>query len=155
MKEGQHRYKYAKQLNGFGRYGEIELDIKISKTKSIVVDDCQWKTLKTSYSKFEEINTLKNWKKSALLAAETLLECYELPEPIEIKIKDIVGLYVDTTPTCIGIAVVIGVFDYLEHPLNQEDLIRLDDFVSKNNSFEVIPDFTELTIWGLKRKKTV
>lgn len=140
MKTGSHTYSYAKQKNGKGRFGRVEIEINAIQSESKVVDNCQWKTLRTSYPNSQGVTI---WKNSALEAAKSIIEVLEL-ENIEIKINDIVGSNADTVPSHIGVVMIIGVFDLLEIPLNKIQLDLIDDFVSENNDFELIPNYKEL-----------
>lgn len=148
MKKGSHKYRYIKQLNGIGRNGVVEIGIKFREHESIVIDNCSWKTMNESYPGFKGIEI---WKKSAIAAANMIIESHELGRPIEIIIKDIYGLYVDTTPSCIGAAIIIGIFDYLNDPLDQKDLNLIDNYVDSNRDFFIIPDFNQLNI-GKRRR---
>ncbi len=140
MKIGSKTYTYAKQKNGKGRFGRVEIEINVIETESKTVDNCQWKTLKESYPNYKGVEV---WKNSALEAAKSMIEVLKL-ENIEIKINDIVGIIVDTVPSHIGVALVIGVFDLLESPLNKNEIDAIDNFVSKNNDSELIPNYKEL-----------
>ncbi len=140
MKITSRTYSYAKQLNGKGRFGRVEIEINSIPSESKVVDNCQWKSLKESYSNYEGVEI---WKNSALEAAKSIIEVMELKN-IEIKINDIVGSNADTVPSHIGAALIIGVFDLLEIPLNKMEIGIIDDFISNNNDFEFIPNYEEL-----------
>ncbi len=151
MKTGTHRYKYIRQIKGSSHYGEVEIEINWIDSDSIVIDDCNWKTLKQSYPNFKETEVLKTWKQSAMKAAQYILDNYDLPESIEIKIKDVVGLYVDTVPAHLGAAMTIGIFDLIKSPLNPEDLKAIDDFVSNNRDIELIPNYKNMAITKAKK----
>lgn len=142
IKTGSQTYSYAKQLNGKGRFGRVEIEINPSQFESKVVDNCQWKTLKESYPNYQGVEI---WKNSALEAAKALIEILELRN-IEIKINDIVGVIVDTFPSHIGAALIIGVFDLLEIPLNKMEVSIIDSFISENNEFEFIPNYKDLIV---------
>ena len=146
MKTGAHRYKYLKQVNGRGRYGEVEIEINAITTASIVTDNCDWKTLKRSYPDFVASGIENIWKQSAIKAAQYLIDTYDLPGSIEIKINDIVGIEVDTVPAHLGAAVVIGVFELLDSPLSAENIAEIDDFVTDNSGIELIPDYYKLAL---------
>lgn len=144
MKTG--KYRYIKQLDGRGRYGEVEIEINLIDSNSIVIDDCKWTTLKESYPNFQELEILKIWKQSAIEAAQHIIDNYYIPESIELKIKDLVGLYVDTVPAHLGAAVTIGIFDLIDDPLKPEDIDAIDDFVINNNEIELIPNYKNMAI---------
>jgi hypothetical protein len=143
MKKGSHKYRFVKQLNGIGRNGSVEIEIRFRKHNSMVTDNCDWKTMKESFPDFKGSEI---WKKSAIVAANSIIESFETQEPIEIIIKDIHGLYVDTSPSYIGAATIIGIFDYLDKPLDQNALNSIDNFVDSNRDFFIIPDFNQLRI---------
>ena len=151
MKTGQHRFKYVKQIDGRGRYGEVEIEINAIDRPSAVIDDCSWKTLRNAYPDFKELELLKIWKQGAIEAAKFVIETYEMTESVEIKIKDVVGFYVDTFPSHIGAATIVGLFDLIESPLDSEDLRILDDFVGRNSDVELIPDYKNMAIKKTKK----
>lgn len=136
MKTGSHTYTYLKQMNGLGRFGKVEIEINTIQSESKVVDSCEWKT----YPNYKGVEV---WKNSALEAAKSMIEVLEL-ENIEIKINDVIGSNADTVPSHIGVVMIIGVFNLLEIPLNKIQLDLIDDFVSENNDFELIPNYKEL-----------
>ena len=140
MKTGSHTYTYAKQKNGIGRLGRVEIEINAIQSESKVIDNCEWKTLKESYPNYKGVEV---WKNSALEAAKSIIEVLEL-ENIEIKINDIVGSNADTVPSHTGVVMIIGVFDLLEIHINKNELDVIDNFVSKNNDFELIPNYKGL-----------
>ena len=110
----------------------VEIEINLIDSNSIIVDCCEWKTFKESYSEFEELEVLKLWKQSAIEAAQYILEHYKIPESIEIKVKDSIGLYVDTVPAHIGAVMTIGIFDAIGDPLNSDDIKAIDAFITDN-----------------------
>ncbi len=146
MKTGRYRYKYCKQLGGKGSYAEVEIELRDTSGYSIVTDDCHWETMKESYNDFQEFAIHKKWKQSAIKAAESVLNKIDITKPVEIIITDIIGIYADTTPVNVGVAVIIGVFDLLDSPLNADNIKVIDDFVTHNNNLEKIPDFNNLGI---------
>lgn len=123
-------------MNGLGRFGKVEIEINTIQSESKVVDSCEWKT----YPNYKGVEV---WKNSALEAAKSMIEVLEL-ENIEIKINDVIGSNADTVPSHIGVVMIIGVFNLLEIPLNKIQLDLIDDFVSENNDFELIPNYKEL-----------
>lgn len=143
MKIESHTYRYKKQKGGRGRFGMVEIEIIPAKTKSKVTDDCQWKIAKEQYPNYKGDPI---WKQSAIDAAQSIIDTYIFTTPIEIIIHDINGIYVDTLPSHIGAAIIIGIFDMIESPLNDHDLEIIDDFITDTNHSELIPDYTKLVL---------
>ena len=150
--QGPLTYKYAKQLNGRGRYGAVTIQILQTNNGSTITDACEWATFKQAYPSFVESDILKIWKQSAINAATHIVNNYSLPDNIEVIIRDVMGLYVDTCPSHIGAAMTIGIFDYCDKPLNQTDLKSLDEFVESNKDPELIPDYNQLRLTSTKIK---
>lgn len=144
-------YVYRKQLDGIGRYGEVELGIDYASLGNKVVDECNWSKLNEIYPNFIVTAMLEIWKESAISAAQSIQTNYVKNHPSKVIIRDIVGLAVDTKPSHIGAATIIGIFDMWDSPLSDEDLIVLDEFVKANNEKDLIPDYDKLII-GKKRK---
>lgn len=95
MESGLQKYKYFKVLNRITRYGEVHIVINNGVDSARVIDACTWKQLKREYLDFQELEILKIWRKSSKLAAESILRNQTEGEPIEIVIKDIIGIYAD------------------------------------------------------------
>lgn len=146
MKTRSTKCYYRKVIKGRVRYAEVEIELDFSTSVSRVTDNCEWKTLKESYPNFQEFEILKIWKQSSIEAANWIIESIDLPCPIEIKIKDLAGIYVDTLPSLIGAAVIIGVFDLCDRALNQNDLKIIDDFITENNVYDAIPNYKNLVL---------
>ena len=144
MKQGLLTYKYIKQLTGRGRYGAVTIRIIPTINGANVKDCCEWKVFRKAYPNFVELNILKLWKQSAINAATEVINSFSLPGDIEVIVQDIMGLYVDTCPSHVGAAMIIGIFDYCELPLNHENLQLLDEFVEKNSEMDCIPDYKHL-----------
>lgn len=143
MKKGAHTYFYKKQLNGQGRFGMVEIQVLSSEEKSKVIDDCQWKIMRKDYP---NTNGVEVWKNSAIAAAQFLVETFFKSEKLEIRLIDVLGLFVDTAPSHIGVALIIGVFDILDSPLNEIALKNIDNFVIENSDLDKIPDYNQLKI---------
>ncbi len=141
MKLGSQTYLYRKQVNGRGAFGSVTIEIVQTKTHSIVKDACEWKTHKDAYPNFIAI---KLFLESAIVSANTVIKNFILPENIEIIIRDIISLPIDTCPSHIGAATILGIFDYCEMPLSKENMKVLDEFVGKNSRFSLLPDYNEL-----------
>jgi len=146
MKHGPLTYKYRKYRRNGGRYGTVTIEIVDNERGPIVTDACEYATFKEAYPDFVELDIIKLWKKSAVVAATDLLQNFTVPKSIELIIRDVSGLYADTCPSHIGAAMIIGVFDYCDIPLNQSDLDRLDQFVEENNEGKTIPDYKQLDL---------
>lgn len=144
MNSGLKKCKYFKTLNGVTRYGEIHIEISSSVNSSIIVDACTWKTFKKGYSDFRELEILKVWRKSAKSAAESFLKNRTEREHIEIVIRDIVGIYVDTNPCIIGVTTIIGIMNYLGIEISDIRMRKLEQFIIENDSLEKIPAFESL-----------
>lgn len=151
MLAGSNKYKYLSYVDGAACYGEVEVEISLAKGDSTITDDCNWKTLKQSYPNFVESEILQIWKQSAIEAAEYVLDKYEIPTSAQISIKDIIGVYVDTTPAAIGAAMIMGIFDLIDNPLEPEDLQLVDDFVFENRDFDAIPNYGKLILSKSKK----
>jgi hypothetical protein len=151
MKEGILTYKYAKWLNGKGRYGAVSIQIHQTNSRSTITDLCEWTTFREAYPNFVELGILKIWKQSAINASAEVIKNVLIPDKIEIVIKDVMGLYVDTCPSHIGAAIIIGIYDYCGLPLNHNDLQLLDEFVEKNDDIDTIPDYTQLNLTTTKK----
>ncbi|PBQ32985.1 hypothetical protein CNR22_14775 [Sphingobacteriaceae bacterium] len=149
---GPLTYKYAKTLNGRGRYGAVTIQIVQTNTESTVTDACEWATFKEAYPNFVEFDILKLWKQSAINAATHIINSYSLPNNIEVILRDVIGLYIDTCPSHIGAAMTIGIFDYCNKPLNKQDLESLDDFIESYRDPEIIPDYKQLQLTSSKIK---
>lgn len=152
MKQGPLTYKYIRQRHGVGRYGVVTIEIIRSNNFSTVKDACEWKTFKEMYSNFIEFDILNIWKESAIKAATEIINNYFLTDNIEVIISDLQGLYVDTHPSHIGAATIIGIFDYIDLPLNQENIQILESFVESNKKFDIIPDYTQLHLKNYEGK---
>lgn len=86
------------------------------------------------------------WKDAALSAAKAVLKNFTPRDNIQIIVRDVLGTHVDTCPVDIGVALIIGVYEYLDMPLNGENQEVLKQFVAGNrNPFE-IPDFDSLRL---------
>lgn len=144
MKQGQLSYHYTRYINGLQRYGAVTIEIIPSENGSHVSDKCEWKTLKESYQNFNESDILKLWKQSALNALESLLKTKCFPENCQVILHDVVGTYVDTLPSHIGAACIIGLFDYFKKPLSENDLKILDKFVGENSLRDILPDYGQI-----------
>jgi hypothetical protein len=144
MKQGPSNYRYAKHINGLTRYGAITIEIVPSENGSHITDKCEWKTLKESYQNFSELGELKLWKQSALNTLKRCLVMKCFPENCDVILHDVVGTYVDTLPSHIGAACVIGLFDYFEKPLSEHNLKILDTFVGENSQPDILPDYDQL-----------
>lgn len=110
MKQGPHRYKYAKQSGGKGKYGEVEIEIKLSESESTVVDSCpEW--YEDRYGRRLYIN--KIWKQNAIACATEIISLYDLLKRLEVNISDVSGENTDTLPSHIGAATAIGLSFFL------------------------------------------
>ena len=145
-------YSYKKHIDGIGRYGKVELGIDYTSLENKVVDECTWKIFKESHTNFVESGILKIWKQSAITAATSIQESYASERPSKIIIRDIVGLVVDSKPSHIGAAIIIGIFDLWNSPLSENDLKNLDEFVSLNSDQELIPEYDQLIIDKPRRR---
>lgn len=143
MKSGPETYLYRKQVNGRGTFGSVIIEIIQTANHSIITDACKWKTHRNDYPKF--IGE-KLWIDSAILAANAMIENLMLPEKIEIIIRDIIGLPIDTCPSHIGAATIIGIFDYCEMPLSKENIKLVDEFIGKNSHSSLLPDYNKLCL---------
>ncbi|MBS0425548.1 MAG: hypothetical protein JST38_09490 [Bacteroidetes bacterium] len=146
MKQGPVTYKYGKYRRNGGRYGTVTIEIIQNEQGPIVTDACEYATLKEAYPNFVEFGIIKLWKRNAIIAATELVQNFSIPKSIELIIRDVSGLYVDTCPSHIGAAMTIGVFDYCDIPLYQTDLDRIDEFVEANNEGKTIPDYSKLDL---------
>jgi hypothetical protein len=146
MKHGLFTYKYLKQHNGRARYGGVAIEIVHTNKQAFVTDACEWETFREAYPTFVELDILKQWKQSAINAASEIINSFSFLNNVEIIIRDIMGLYVDTCPSHIGAAMIIAVFDYCELLLNQKDLLLLDEFVERNDKTDIIPDYAPLLL---------
>jgi hypothetical protein len=151
MQRKSATYTYLNVTGGSTQYGKVEIESNFSASESGVTDACEWKTFKEAYPAFIELGILKIWKQSAIQAAEVILETYMLPNPVEITIKDITGIYVDTMPSHIGAAMAIGIFDLCNSPLDITDLAILEDFISQNNAADIIPDYSTMILTKPKK----
>lgn len=142
MKSGPETYLYRKQVNGRGAFGSVTIEIVQTKTHSTVTDACEWKTHKDGYPNFIGV---KIWLDSAVLSANAAIKNLILPENIEIIIRDIIGLPIDTCPSHIGAVTILGIFDYCDMPLSKENIKLLDEFTGKNNHSS-LPDYNELCL---------
>ncbi|KAA5536529.1 hypothetical protein F0919_02350 [Taibaiella lutea] len=150
MKHGSLTYKYIKQRNGRGKYGGVTIEIIRTNRQAFVTDACEWETFKGAYPAFVESDILKLWKQSAINTASEAINSFSFLNNVEIILRDIMGLYTDTCPSHIGAAMMIAVFDYCESPLDQKNLLLLDEFVERNDKTDIIPDFTQLPLAGYK-----
>lgn len=141
MKKGAHKYYYKKVIKGIGQFGMVKVEVRLAETESKIIDNCKWKELKESYSEFEELDILKLWKNSAINAAQSIINTSFFAKKVDIIIHDISGTYVDTTPSNIGAAMFIAVFDLIGAELSLENINIIDDFVVGNKNNELIPDF--------------
>lgn len=133
MKNGSVTYKYFKQLNGKGVYGVVTIQIIQTNNETKVTDACEWTALREAYPNFVMSNHLTLWKQSAINAATYVVKNYAFLHNIEVIISDVVGNDVDTCPSHIGAAIIIGIFDYCDKQLTKKDLALLDDFIKSNN----------------------
>ncbi|MEO1448412.1 MAG: hypothetical protein AAFV07_02730 [Bacteroidota bacterium] len=142
MKSGPHTYSYRKIINARPRYGTVVLELRPIKGPSQVVDTCSRNMMGTS----ENL-----WKEAALEAIKSILETYTFSSPAEVILHDVMGIKVDTFPSHIEAAVVIGIFDLMESPLSPTDIEMLDEFVGHNSGWDLIPDFRKLPLTKSKK----
>ncbi len=147
MQLGQHRCKYIKHYNGRGRFGIVDIEITVSNTgNSVIKSRCQWQQIRADFPNFKETNFHKSILKNIICAAESIFNKYTMPMPIVLTIKDIFFLPIDTSPLHLGAAIIIGIFDRIESPLNALDLKTIDDFITDNEHLEFLANYKTLIL---------
>ena len=140
---------YKKQLNGRGRFGGVELELKKVKEKSKVIDKCEWKDWKAYTVDFQETTYMKSIKAYILTSIEYILENYNCGIGLEIGLTDIKVLPSDTQPTHILASAIIGVYGLISQHLNENQIALIDKFIIKNSDNE-FPNYNELILEILK-----
>lgn len=145
MNSNRKTYYYKKQLKGKGRFGGTELELVKIKKNSEIIDKCQWSDFKNPNSSFKPTPMLKSYKIYILKLLDFIILNHNSLQSVKLILHDIKILIVDTTPSHLMAAAIIGSFDLLGKPLNNDEIKIIDTFIINNENVDY-PNFEILVI---------
>lgn len=151
MNSNRKTYYYKKQLKGKGRFGGTELELIKAMENSEIVDECQWNDFKNSNSSFEPSPILNSYKTYILKLLNFILLNHNSQQPVKLILHDIKILIVDTTPSHVIASTILGSFDLLGKPLDNNEIKIIDNFIINNESINY-PNFENLVIQLFSKK---
>ena len=158
MAKIEGKYKVAKHKNGLPHYGEVILNIELTKNNDLeLVENYQgngW--VRQGYEEIVPSKGYDQWKKGIQNGITYAYGKLKNNNGLKVIVVRASGLATDTNPTILGYAASRAILNKLENSENDEELKELEQlmFSSWNYDFDSVPDFEKRVIIGKKQTTT-
>ncbi|WP_299902120.1 hypothetical protein [uncultured Aquimarina sp.] len=158
MTKIESRYKIAKYKNGLPHYGEVVLNLELTKTNKLeLIENYQgsgW--IRQGYEEITHNEGYDKWKKGIHNGISYAYNKLKNSNGLKVTVIQASGLVTDTNPTILAFASSRAILDKLENTESKDESRELEElmFNSWNYDFDSIPNFEEKLIIGKKLPTT-